>query len=704
MTLRQQRRAREIASRSEAAQQQVKTAASPQSPGGQAPGARGETRTPKRGSSCSGARCQPGRGAGDPVPTCGCSTSSTTQTTRPSGIASPPRLLLVPVRAARVAPGSGHIGSLGTPRRLVFYSVVDMFRSLPGCLQARRRARCPTHSRLSRTGGREPSPSSPAAAGRESRTLPCYATRQQRSAPFVRDLLPHARLPGVKPSSASKQTLKPSCSLAASCSPLPSHVVQQSAASAAPRGAPRQRDEPILLAAGSKGTPRAGAPPSAPFRYSEQHSTALLEAGTGNLSAVHCAALPPARQRQPPTPCATDPAKLPVGGKAQFKDTHRPAGSGYPYFPGSMLPLKSMGHFIPRAPPSSTTARLRSCPLPQKGSYMLLLTGNAGLLQVLISTAQGRALFKCHKIALAVLRGKAPVSGDYEEARLLLRQREDSFRRDLQWVLFNKYVPSLIQDGPQCGLVALWMAGHLLQMPTPLPLEQIVARALGRGYTAQGEMFSAQAMALLAEELYGCVAELLSGGLRGENETRVIGHLAAGQPLLVPYDEDFNHEPCLRNGQRAHWAVVSGVLLGVARGTDTGQLQHDPQLPWLLLPRASGAPWLPRQGVEEVHLLAKQGKSLRYQLWALERLRDSNGQLCQLDPQRAQDGTRYVLPPGGVGAGLAGQVVLLHRRDRAAAGASGSPHLRPQREPETEVPDAPGQSPERAEQSQSRAG
>nr|XP_015196425.1 PREDICTED: UPF0692 protein C19orf54 homolog [Lepisosteus oculatus] len=243
-----------------------------------------------------------------------------------------------------------------------------------------------------------------------------------------------------------------------------------------------------------------------------------------------------------------------------------------------------------------------------------------------------------------------------------------SFRRDLQWVLFNKYVPSLIQDGPQCGLVALWMAGHLLQRPTPLPLEQIVARALGRGYTAQGEMFS------------------------GEPPPR----------LTHSVRSPISYRPLLSQLDRRLWCVLAGVLLGVARGTDTGQLQHDPQLPWLLLPRASGAPWLPRQGVEEVHLLAKQGKSLRYQLWALERLRDSNGQLCQLDPQRAQDGTRYVLPPGGVGAGLAGQVVLLHRRDQAAPGVSGSPHLRPQRETETEVPEVPGQRPERAEQSQQR--
>ncbi|MBN3310417.1 CS054 protein, partial [Amia calva] len=181
---------------------------------------------------------------------------------------------------------------------------------------------------------------------------------------------------------------------------------------------------------------------------------------------------------------------------------------------------------------------------------------------------------------------------------------------------------------------------------------------------------SAQAMALLAEEVYGCVAELLTGGLGGENQARVIAHLSQGGPVLIPYDEDFNHEPCLRNGHRAHWSVASGVLLGVSAGADPRHIQSDPEVPWMLLPGPQDVPSLLESRVEEVHLLAKQGKSLRYQLWALEWLRESNSQLYQLDPQRAQDGTQYVVPQGGVEAGLAGQVVLLHKRriDRQADG------------------------------------
>ncbi|XP_041092298.1 UPF0692 protein C19orf54 homolog isoform X3 [Polyodon spathula] len=263
------------------------------------------------------------------------------------------------------------------------------------------------------------------------------------------------------------------------------------------------------------------------------------------------------------------------------------------------------------------------------------------------------------KLYQAIAEGKAPVEGDYEEARILLRNRMDSFSTDLQWLLYNKYVPSLIQDGPQCGLVALWMAGQLLAPRDGIALEQLVSVAVQRGYTAQGEMFSASNMGLLAEEVFRCRAQLLTGGMGGENRAAIIRHLATGLPLLIPlvsYDEDFNHQPCLKRGHRAHWAVVSGVLLGVDPGSLTGPLQADGTVPGLFYPPCPGQP---PSGSREVCLLAKQGKSLRYQLWGFTEVQNSNAQLEELQPQRESDGTVYVLPEGGVRAGLCGQVLLL---------------------------------------------
>ncbi|XP_038550240.1 UPF0692 protein C19orf54 homolog isoform X2 [Micropterus salmoides] len=268
------------------------------------------------------------------------------------------------------------------------------------------------------------------------------------------------------------------------------------------------------------------------------------------------------------------------------------------------------------------------------------------------------------KLYQTIASSSSPVEGNHTEARILLSQRESSFRKDLQWILVNTYVPSLIQDGPQCGLVALWMSAQLRQPQLSIDMETVVQTALSRGYTAQGEMFSADNMALLAEELCGCEAELLSGGLNGNNAATIVTHLWGRQPVLIPYDEDYNHEPCQRSGHRAHWAVASGVLLGLDQGSVSKQhTQPDPTLPWLCLAVDGSSP-CPVGGtaIKEVYILAKQGKSLRYQLWSLDSVAQSNAQLRAMDPQRANDGTQYVVPQGGVGAGLAGQAVLLHTR------------------------------------------
>lgn len=91
--------------------------------------------------------------------------------------------------------------------------------------------------------------------------------------------------------------------------------------------------------------------------------------------------------------------------------------------------------------------------------------------------------------------------------------------------------------------------------------------------------------------------------------------------------------------------------------------QPDPSLPWLYL-AADSCSSCPASStaIKDAYILAKQGKSLRYQLWSLDTVAQSNEQLRMMDPQRASDGTKYVVPKGGLEAGLAGKAVLLHTR------------------------------------------
>ncbi|XP_033080823.1 UPF0692 protein C19orf54 homolog isoform X2 [Trachypithecus francoisi] len=239
------------------------------------------------------------------------------------------------------------------------------------------------------------------------------------------------------------------------------------------------------------------------------------------------------------------------------------------------------------------------------------------------------------------LEKAGPVPKGREDVKRLLKLHKDRFRGDLRWILFCADLPSLIQEGPQCGLVALWMAGTLLSPPSGVPLERLVQVATERGYTAQGEMFSVADMGRLAQEVLGCQAKLLSGGLGGPNRDLVLQHLVTGHPLLIPYDEDFNHEPCQRKGHKAHWAVSAGVLLGVRAVPSLGYAE-DPELPGLFHP-VLGTPCQPPSLPEEgspgaVYLLSKQGKSWHYQLWDYDQVRDSNLQLTDFSPSRATDG------------------------------------------------------------------
>ncbi|KAK7788333.1 hypothetical protein R5R35_013965 [Gryllus longicercus] len=194
------------------------------------------------------------------------------------------------------------------------------------------------------------------------------------------------------------------------------------------------------------------------------------------------------------------------------------------------------------------------------------------------------------------------------------------------------YIQPVLQDGPKCGLVALSMASSCTSQP--LSVEYLLQEARNRGFTNHGEMFSVDNMASLAREVLGShckEVEVLPEGLRQDSDY-VLHHLMLGSLLLIPYDADANHAPCCRRGHKAHWALVVGVIISALPS-------HTP------------------------FLLARQGKSRHLALWSYEDLRISNENLVELDPGRATDGRSYVLPPGGVSAGLQGRALLLHGLD-----------------------------------------
>ena len=81
--------------------------------------------------------------------------------------------------------------------------------------------------------------------------------------------------------------------------------------------------------------------------------------------------------------------------------------------------------------------------------------------------------------------------------------------------------------------------------------------AVKRGFSLQGEMFSAANMADLSQEVLGG-GELMAITSLYDKDW-LVNVLAEGRHLLVPYDCGANHSPCLEGGKRAHWALVVGL-------------------------------------------------------------------------------------------------------------------------------------------------
>lgn len=93
-----------------------------------------------------------------------------------------------------------------------------------------------------------------------------------------------------------------------------------------------------------------------------------------------------------------------------------------------------------------------------------------------------------------------------------------------------KYIPSILQDGPQCGLVALAMCTSENQNET---VKLIFEQAKKQNFTFNGEIFSVQYMASLAKAfLKDCKIDVFEGEL---NTNIIEDFLLDGGLILVPY-------------------------------------------------------------------------------------------------------------------------------------------------------------------------
>jgi hypothetical protein len=136
-------------------------------------------------------------------------------------------------------------------------------------------------------------------------------------------------------------------------------------------------------------------------------------------------------------------------------------------------------------------------------------------------------------------------------------------------------VPGRVQSGPTCGLYALGMVMDYYDRIDSKNLNPLVKTsdawradshnapadtektlfdsAQKLGFTTQGEMFTSDQLGQLADAFGYQHKTHEDAGLK-----EIRASLDRGHPALVAFDVDFEGNPGLYKGMRAHWAVIEG--------------------------------------------------------------------------------------------------------------------------------------------------
>ena len=93
----------------------------------------------------------------------------------------------------------------------------------------------------------------------------------------------------------------------------------------------------------------------------------------------------------------------------------------------------------------------------------------------------------------------------------------------------------------------------------PVTVSHLFDDAKKRGFTQHGELYSVDYMRRLALENISDLRPEILKKLQWFPE-KLISALQQGALVLIPYDSDFNHSPCLKKGHKAHWALLVGFI------------------------------------------------------------------------------------------------------------------------------------------------
>ncbi|KAG8173606.1 hypothetical protein JTE90_018899, partial [Oedothorax gibbosus] len=225
-------------------------------------------------------------------------------------------------------------------------------------------------------------------------------------------------------------------------------------------------------------------------------------------------------------------------------------------------------------------------------------------------------------------------------------------------VVYYKDIEPVIQEGPCCGIVALSMAGQFFTGKNLMGIDAlgwpaILDVAKSRGFTKNGEMFSAYSIAKLSECALGHKAFVMSDLL--QLKMAILMGICKGCPVLVPYDADKNHQPCMNKGRNAHWALLNGVCFELSEDVSCKGYDHWGDMDHAY--RLSSLSEIEKYLVSSTKtwVFAYQGKSRHMALWDLETLLSSNQNMFEVTTKYSSED--MILPDG--------EDILCELRDKA---------------------------------------
>ncbi|GFT11263.1 UPF0692 protein C19orf54 homolog [Nephila pilipes] len=229
---------------------------------------------------------------------------------------------------------------------------------------------------------------------------------------------------------------------------------------------------------------------------------------------------------------------------------------------------------------------------------------------------------------------------------------------DINIVSFCKPVQPVIQEGPCCGIVALSMASQFFSDKYKTS-EEILASAKLAKFTKRGEMFSAFNMATLSSSLIDCEASVINN--LSQNSQDILHNVCLGYPVLIPYDADKNHEPCLNKGLNAHWAILCGICFSVSKDLSSlfKNFTVDNEIPYIFNMVSGTETEQLLNFASKIGVFAYQGKSKHLALWDLDALILSNNNLFEVTNKYSLDD--LIIPSNGLSE-LNDKAVLLKER------------------------------------------